>query len=158
MAIPVKLGFRIFSFNLCRSGSGRLNQVGRRCRQPCAAFKRSSTRRSNPEQRFIQEIIGSTPARKRRRRLYAHRLRHIFSTVSPRFLAKHTSLICHFLRAGQGKLDRRIAALDALKGDQTIVELSQRYQVHPNQITEWKKQLLERAADVFSKDRKPNRG
>jgi transposase len=46
-------------------------------------------------------------------------------------------------------------ALDALKGDQTIVELSQRYQVHPNQITEWKKQLLEHAADVFSKDRKP---
>ncbi len=28
-------------------------------------------------------------------------------------------------------------ALEALKGDQTIVELSQRYQVHPNQITEW---------------------
>jgi len=49
-------------------------------------------------------------------------------------------------------------ALDALKGDQTIVELSQRYQVHPNQITEWKKQLLERAADVFSKDRKPEQG
>ena len=53
----------------------------------------------------------------------------------------------------QGKV-----ALDALKGDQTIVELSQRYQVHPNQITEWKKQLLERAADVFSKDRKPEQG
>ena len=49
-------------------------------------------------------------------------------------------------------------ALDALKGDQTIVELSQRYQVHPNQITEWKKQLLERAADVFSMDRKPEQG
>jgi len=31
-------------------------------------------------------------------------------------------------------------ALEALKWDQTIVELSQRYQVHPNQITEWKKQ------------------
>ena len=30
-------------------------------------------------------------------------------------------------------------ALEALKGDQTIVELSQRFQVHPNQITEWKK-------------------
>ena len=44
-------------------------------------------------------------------------------------------------------------ALDALKGEQTIVELSQRYQVHPNLITEWKKQLLEHAADVFSKDR-----
>ncbi|MDX9823016.1 MAG: transposase [Syntrophales bacterium] len=45
-------------------------------------------------------------------------------------------------------------ALDALKGDQTIVELSQRFQVHPNQITEWKKQLLEHAPDIFSKDRK----
>ena len=44
-------------------------------------------------------------------------------------------------------------ALDALKGDQTIVELSERYEVHPNLITEWKKQFLEHAADVFSKDR-----
>ncbi|OPY81714.1 MAG: Transposase [Syntrophus sp. PtaU1.Bin005] len=49
-------------------------------------------------------------------------------------------------------------ALDALKGDQTIVELAQRYQVHPNQITEWKKQLLEHAEDIFSKDRKTDQG
>jgi len=47
-------------------------------------------------------------------------------------------------------------ALDALKGNQTIVELSERYQVHPNQITDWKKQLLEHAAEVFSKDRQPD--
>ena len=40
-------------------------------------------------------------------------------------------------------------ALEALKGDQTIAELSQRFQVHPNQITEWKKQLLAHAADAF---------
>jgi transposase-like protein len=46
-------------------------------------------------------------------------------------------------------------ALDALKGDQTIVELAQRYQVHPNQITEWKKQLLEHAPEIFSQGRKP---
>ena len=49
-------------------------------------------------------------------------------------------------------------ALDALKGEQTLVEFSQRYQVHPNQITEWKKQLLERAPDIFSKDGKPEQG
>ena len=49
-------------------------------------------------------------------------------------------------------------ALDALKGDQTIVELAERYQVHPNQITDWKKQLLEHAAEVFGKDRKPDQG
>lgn len=46
-------------------------------------------------------------------------------------------------------------ALDALKGEQTLVELAQRYQIHPNQITEWKRQLLEHAPDIFSKDRKP---
>ena len=47
-------------------------------------------------------------------------------------------------------------ALEALKGEQTIVELSQRFQVHPNQITMWKKQLLEHAPEIFSKERKPD--
>jgi transposase len=49
-------------------------------------------------------------------------------------------------------------ALEALKGNETIVELAQRYQIHPNQITEWKKQLLEHAEEVFNKDRKPDQG
>jgi transposase len=49
-------------------------------------------------------------------------------------------------------------ALEALKGDQTIIELAERYDVHPNQITEWKKQLLEHAAEVFGKDRRVEAG
>ena len=40
-------------------------------------------------------------------------------------------------------------ALAALKGDRTLAELAQQFDVHPNQITDWKKQLQERVADVF---------
>ena len=49
-------------------------------------------------------------------------------------------------------------ALEALKGNQTIVDIAARYQIHLNQITEWKKQLLEHAEEVFSKDRKRDQG
>ncbi len=40
-------------------------------------------------------------------------------------------------------------ATAALKGDKTLAELAQQHDVHPNQIAEWKTQLLERAAQVF---------
>lgn len=45
-------------------------------------------------------------------------------------------------------------ALEAIKGEQTLVELASRFQVHPNQITEWKKQLLDRASEVFDREKK----
>jgi transposase len=40
-------------------------------------------------------------------------------------------------------------ALAAVKGDKTISELSQQFDVHPNQITQWKTQLLDRMSVVF---------
>jgi transposase len=42
-------------------------------------------------------------------------------------------------------------ALEAMKGEQTLVELAERFEVHPNQIAEWKKVLMERASEVFDK-------
>ena len=40
--------------------------------------------------------------------------------------------------------------LEALAGDKTINEIAAQYEVHPSQITAWKKQLQENAAEFFA--------
>jgi len=61
-------------------------------------------------------------------------------------------------RRNHGATFKAKVALEAIKGEDTLIDLSQRFQVHPNQITEWKKQLLERAEEVFARDKKLEEG
>ena len=44
-------------------------------------------------------------------------------------------------------------ALEALREQQPIHEIGKRYQIHPSQVTEWKKSLLEQARSVFESER-----
>jgi putative transposase len=43
-------------------------------------------------------------------------------------------------------------ALEAAKGQQTLSELANKHGLHPNQISQWKRQLLAGGADVFSRN------
>ena len=42
----------------------------------------------------------------------------------------------------------------ALREDKTLAQLASEYDVHPNQITEWKRQVIESLPDVFSRKKK----
>ena len=44
-------------------------------------------------------------------------------------------------------------ALEAIKGQRTIQEIGSQYRVHPNLVTNWKRQLLDSAAEIFSNGR-----
>jgi transposase len=46
-------------------------------------------------------------------------------------------------------------ALAALKGDKTLAELASQFDLHPNQITQWKLQLTETAEELFGGGQQP---
>ena len=48
-------------------------------------------------------------------------------------------------------------ALEAVKGDQTLAELASQHGVHPNQITKWKRHLLDELPELFKNKDKKNK-
>ena len=46
-------------------------------------------------------------------------------------------------------------ALEAIRGELTLAELSSKFQVHSNMIVRWKRQMLENAPGVFSRRKDP---
>lgn len=48
-------------------------------------------------------------------------------------------------------------ALAAIRGDETIPQLAARYGIHPTQINSWKRQLIEQAAELFSRSNNTNK-
>jgi len=59
----------------------------------------------------------------------------------------------HFQKRYDAKLRAKVA-LDAVKGEKTLAELSSEFSVHPNQIRQWRKHLLETLPDLFKDRRK----
>jgi transposase len=49
-------------------------------------------------------------------------------------------------------------ALEAVRGEKTVSELSSQYEVHPTMINNWKRQLLEEASSIFDKGNEGNKG
>ena len=45
-------------------------------------------------------------------------------------------------------------AIEAIKEQRTISELAQEFEIHPNQVSQWKREFLERSAQIFEGDKK----
>ena len=58
------------------------------------------------------------------------------------------------MRAKRRRFDAALKVrigLEALKGIKTVAEIAREYQVHPNQVSQWKSQLVERLPEVYER-------
>ena len=53
------------------------------------------------------------------------------------------------LNTNESPLGPSPRALEAIRGEKTVAEIAAHHEVHPNQVTSWKSQLLENAAAIF---------
>jgi len=58
------------------------------------------------------------------------------------------------MRSKHDKAFKAKVVLEALREEKTLQELAKKYEVHPNMISAWKRQLLEGAADIFERPNK----
>ena len=58
------------------------------------------------------------------------------------------------MRKSYDKQFKAKITLEALKEESTIQELANKYEVHPNQISQWKRQAIENLPDLFERPNK----
>ena len=64
-------------------------------------------------------------------------------------LMKYSMLILINLSVNNPEISYTLAAI---RGEETVAQLAAHHGLHPTQINSWKRQLIEQAAEVFSKD------
>ena len=66
-----------------------------------------------------------------------------------RISMKRTTVMARRPRRTHSATFKAQVAVAALRGDKTIAEIAEKFEVHPNQVTVWKAQLLERSSEAF---------
>jgi len=61
------------------------------------------------------------------------------------------------MRSMRRKIDPALkakVALEAIKGERTVSEIAAKFDIHPNQVTQWRKKVLEALPSLFSQRKK----